>query len=238
MSYILSIETGTDICSVALSHNSKLISLREVNDIKGHAKNLAIFVEEVLSENRISPEELSAVAVSKGPGSYTGLRIGVSLAKGICYGAKIPLIAVSSLESMAQVACDDYEASLLSVKDRSSALLCPMIDARRMEVYAQLFDFELNPLTGIDAHIIDQDSFKEIVKDRQLIIFGTGAAKCEGVITSVDTLLYETEPSARGMVKLAHKAFESGQFEDIAYFEPFYLKDFVAGVSKKNCLIK
>ncbi len=238
MSYILSIETGTEVCSVALSQDGELISLREVTDSRAHAKNLAVFVDEILSENNLDTDELAAVAVSKGPGSYTGLRIGVSLAKGICYATGIPLIGVPSLDAMAQVALEDYDAELFDIKDEKSVIFAPMIDARRMEVYTKLFNFDMSAITSTEAVIVDENSFVDIAQSRQMVIFGTGAQKCQSVMSGIDVLYHSTEPSARGMVKLAHKALESGNVEDIAYFEPFYLKDFVAGVSKKNPLIK
>lgn len=234
MSLILCIETGTDICSVGLSRDGELISLRESDEGRDHARNVALFVDELLRENDIAAEELSAVAVGMGPGSYTGLRIGVSFAKGLCYGLQIPLVAVGSLDSMVQVAREDHEAGIIDVDNWSDAVLCPMVDARRMEVYTQMFDTQGQPLNEVKAEIVTEESFKEWRSERQLVIFGNGAAKCREVLN--DATYINVTPSARGLAALAHQRFEAGQTEDIAYFEPFYLKDFIIIPSKKKLL--
>ncbi|MBQ4532653.1 MAG: tRNA (adenosine(37)-N6)-threonylcarbamoyltransferase complex dimerization subunit type 1 TsaB [Alistipes sp.] len=234
MSLILCIETGTDICSVGLSRDGELISLRESDEGRDHARNVALFVDELLRENDIAAEELSAVAVGMGPGSYTGLRIGVSFAKGLCYGLQIPLVAVGSLDSMVQVAREDHEAGIIDVDNWRDAVLCPMVDARRMEVYTQMFDTQGQPLNEVKAEIVTEESFKEWRGERQLVIFGNGAAKCREVLS--DATYINVTPSARGLAALAHQRFEAGQTEDIAYFEPFYLKDFIIIPSKKKLL--
>ena len=234
MSLILCIETGTDICSVGLSRDGELISLRESDEGRDHARNVALFVDELLRENDIAAEELSAVAVGMGPGSYTGLRIGVSFAKGLCYGLQIPLVAVGSLDSMVQVAREDHEAGIIDVDNWSDAVLCPMVDARRMEVYTQMFDTQGLPLNDVKAEIVTEESFKEWRNERQLVIFGNGAAKCREVLS--DATYINVTPSARGLAALAHQRLEAGQTEDIAYFEPFYLKDFIIIPSKKKLL--
>ena len=234
MSLILCIETGTDICSVGLSRDGELISLRESDEGRDHARNVAIFVDELLRENDIAAEELSAVAVGMGPGSYTGLRIGVSFAKGLCYGLQIPLVAVGSLDSMVQVAREDHEAGIIDVDNWNDAVLCPMVDARRMEVYTQMFDTQGQPLNEVKAEIVTEESFKEWRNERQLVIFGNGAAKCREVLN--DATYINVTPSARGLAVLAHQRLEAGQTEDIAYFEPFYLKDFIIIPSKKKLL--
>lgn len=234
MSLILCIETGTDICSVGLSRDGELISLRESDEGRDHARNVALFVDELLRENDIAAEELSAVAVGMGPGSYTGLRIGVSFAKGLCYGLQIPLVAVGSLDSMVQVAREDHEAGIIDVDNWNDAVLCPMVDARRMEVYTQMFDAQGQPLNEVKAEIVTEESFKEWRGERQLVIFGNGAAKCREVLN--DATYINVTPSARGLAALAHQRFEAGQTEDIAYFEPFYLKDFIIIPSKKKLL--
>lgn len=234
MSLILCIETGTDICSVGLSRDGELISLRESDEGRDHARNVALFVDELLRENDIAAEELSAVAVGMGPGSYTGLRIGVSFAKGLCYGLQIPLVAVGSLDSMVQVAREDHEAGIIDVDNWSDAVLCPMVDARRMEVYTQMFDTQGQPLNEVKAEIVTEESFKEWRNERQLVIFGNGAAKCREVLS--DATYINVTPSARGLAALAHQRLEAGQTEDIAYFEPFYLKDFIIIPSKKKLL--
>lgn len=234
MSLILCIETGTDICSVAIARDGELLSLRESDQGRDHAKNLAVFVDELLRETNISAGDIDAVAVGMGPGSYTGLRIGVSFAKGLCYGLNIPLLAVGSLDALAQVAIEDYEAGIINVEGWSDAVLCPMVDARRMEVYAQLFDAQCNPLSEVGAEVVTEDSFAEWRSRRQVVIFGNGASKCREVLA--DATYINVVPSARGLVRLAHQRFEEGKTEDIAYFEPFYLKDFVVIPSKKKLL--
>ncbi|MBR5484644.1 MAG: tRNA (adenosine(37)-N6)-threonylcarbamoyltransferase complex dimerization subunit type 1 TsaB [Alistipes sp.] len=234
MSLILCIETGTDICSVGLARDGELVSLRESDEGRDHAKNVAVFVDELLRENDVAAEELSAVAVGMGPGSYTGLRIGVSFAKGLCYGLQIPLVAVGSLDSLVQVAREDYEAGIIDVEQWNDAVLCPMVDARRMEVYTQMFDAKGQSLNEVKAEIIAEDSFAEWRNGRPFVIFGNGAAKCQEVLT--DAILVNVTPSARGLAALAHQRFEAGQTEDIAYFEPFYLKDFIVIPSKKKLL--
>ena len=233
MALILCIETGTDICSVGIARDGELISLRESDEGRDHARQVGVFVDELLDEMGLQPEDLDAVAVGKGPGSYTGLRIGVSFAKGLCYGIQKPLIAIGSLNALTEVAREDYEAGILDVEGWEDAVLCPMVDARRMEVYTQRFDAEGKALSEVSAEIIDGESFAaERVSERPFVIFGNGAKKCEEVLSGAQWVA--VAPSARGLVRLAEEAFEAGQFEDIAYFEPFYLKDFVVTTSKKR----
>lgn len=234
MALILSIETGTDICSVALANDGELMALRESNEGRDHAKKVAVFVDELLKETGVQPADLDAVAVGKGPGSYTGLRIGVSFAKGMCYALNIPLIAVGSLDALVQVACEDYEAGIVDVEDNdwNVATLCPMVDARRMEVYTQLFNTNGIHQSEVSAEIITEESFADVRSNGKLVIFGNGAQKCCDVLSNA--LYISITPSARGIVALAEQAFNNNQFEDIAYFEPFYLKDFIVIPSKKT----
>ena len=234
MSLILCIETGTDICSVGIARDGELMSLRESDQGRDHAKQVAVFVDELLRETGVKPDELDAVAVGMGPGSYTGLRIGVSFAKGLCYGLNIPLLAVGSLEALTDVAIKDYEAGIIQVEGWDEAFLCPMVDARRMEVYTQMFDAQGLPLNEVKAEIVTEESFEEWRNERQLVIFGNGAAKCREVLS--DATYINVTPSARGLAALAHQRLEAGQTEDIAYFEPFYLKDFIIIPSKKKLL--
>lgn len=232
MALILCIETGTDICSVGIVSNGELISLRESDSGRDHAKKVAVFVDELLSENNIDPQQIDAVAVGEGPGSYTGLRIGVSFAKGLCYGLGKPLIAVSSLAALTAVAIEDYKAGILDIEDWDSALLCPMIDARRMEVYTQVFDSNANPLNDVTAEVVDENTLAELrAKTENFVIFGSGAAKCAEVLGAK---LIEITPSVRGMAAIAEKKYTNGDFADVAYFEPYYLKDFVVTTSKKK----
>lgn len=233
MSLILCIETGTDICSVGIAKDGELLSLRESDEGRDHARKVGVFVDELLRETEIAPDELDAVAVGKGPGSYTGLRIGVSFAKGLCYGLQKPLVAVGSLDALTEVAREDYEAGILAVDDWDDARLCPMVDARRMEVYAQIFDSEGRPLNEVTAEVITPESFAAFRgQGRPFVIFGNGAHKCAEVLS--DAVLVEVTPSARGLARLAQQALDEGRTEDIAYFEPFYLKDFVVTTSKKK----
>lgn len=226
MALILNIETATTVCSVCLSDGDKLVGIRETRDHNSHSRVVAVFIEEILKESGIDRRKLDAVAVSKGPGSYTGLRIGVSTAKGLCYGLDIPMIGVSTLEAMA-----------LGIKQRSSThklnlpvLFVPMIDARRMEVYTALFDQNLSPLRETTAEIITGDSFADLLSCHHLIIAGDGAGKCRSTLVHPNiTYLDDFETSSLYMVSKANALFESGIFENTAYFEPFYLKDFIAG---------
>lgn len=233
MSLILCIETGTDVCSVGLAENGQLVALRESCG-RDHARNVAVYVDELLRERDIDADEIDAIAVGKGPGSYTGLRIGVSFAKGLCYGLGKPLIAIGSLDALVEVAREDAEAGIVDVDDFERATLCPMVDARRMEVYTQLFNGRGEAQGEVEAKIIDEQSFaEEIAAAEEFVIFGNGAAKCAGTL-SEKVKLIDIAPSARGLVRLAQEALDAGRTEDIAYFEPFYLKNFVVTTSKKK----
>ena len=235
MALILCIETGTDICSAGIARDGELVSLRESEAGRDHARNIAVFVDELLRQCDIRPDELDAVAVGRGPGSYTGLRIGVSFAKGLCYGSGIPLLAVDSLASLAGVAMEDREAGIINVDNWAAARLCPMVDARRMEVYSRIFDTAGRPLGDVAAVVVDGNSFAAFRGgDAPFVIFGSGAAKCSEVLP--DAVLVDVVPSVRGMVRLAEEAFRAGEFVDVAYFEPLYLKDFVVTTRKKPLL--
>ncbi len=237
MSLILCIETGTDICSVGIAKDGELVSLRESDEGRDHARKVGVFVDELLKENNIAPEDLDAIAVGKGPGSYTGLRIGVSFAKGLSYALKKPLVAVGSLDALVEVAREDYEAGIIDIEAWDKALLCPMVDARRMEVYAQVFDSAGTAQSDVAAEIVTEESFHQFRpcnSGQPFVIFGNGAGKCAEVLA--DATLVEVTPSARGLVRLAQEALDEGRTEDIAYFEPFYLKDFVVMTSKKKLL--
>lgn len=231
MAYILSIDTSTDVGSVALSKNGTVIYNRETFEDRSHAVNTGVFVDEILAEAEKNGIQPDAIAVCSGPGSYTGLRIGVSLAKGLCYGYGIPLIAVDTHT----VLCRGLIETASIAKN---ALLCPMIDARRMEVYHAVFDRSLNRIKQTVAEVIDEESFHEF-EDRQVYFFGNGAAKCQSVLTLPNmTFVEKIHPMARYLAPLAEEAYQQKKFEDVAYFEPFYLKNFIATVSKKNVLGK
>lgn len=233
MSLILCIETGTDVCSVGIAKDGELLSLRESDEGRDHARKVGVFVDELLRETGIAPDQLDAVVVGKGPGSYTGLRIGVSFAKGLCYGLQKPLLAVGSLDALVEVAREDYEAGIISVGDWERAWLCPMVDARRMEVYAQVFDVQGRPQSGVSAEVVDAGSFAAYRNQgRPFVIFGSGARKCADVLAGAT--LVDVTPSARGLVRLAQQALDEGRTEDVAYFEPFYLKDFVVTTTRKK----
>lgn len=225
---LLLIETSTEVCSVALSRGNQIICSRTVKEPRSHARIIAPLIQEILTECSTSVGECSAVVVSEGPGSYTGLRVGASIAKGLCYGASIPLIAVSSLELIARIVV--AEAGQFS----SSTILVPMIDARRMEVYTAKFNMECEALSQTEAVVVTPESFAEELAKGIVVFTGDGAPKCKEIITHPNARFLEGEANATGMLIPALKKFNAGEFADVAYFEPFYLKDFVAGVSKKS----
>ncbi len=235
MAFILIIETSTEVCSVSLSKDGNLVDLIESGEGQNHARLTSVFAETLLKRNNINPGELNAVAVSKGPGSYTGLRIGASTAKGICYAAQIPLIAVGTLEAMAKHVSLNHEK--FGIPFEGKTLFCPMIDARRMEVYSMLIGENGNILKPISAEIIDESFLESDLRSNTVVFFGNGSAKCQNVIQSPNAIfLSNINASAQYMTELVWEAYNNKHFEDVAYFEPFYLKDFVATVSKKNML--
>ena len=218
---ILCLETATPSCSVALVHNGEVLACEEDPKGQNHSEKITLFIDKVMKKAGISYDQLDAVAVSMGPGSYTGLRIGVSTAKGICYAVSKPLIAIETLEAMA------YGGKTI-VKN---GLLIPAIDARRMEVYAAIFDENVNKIKDTEAVIIDEDSFSDLKKDHHLYLFGDGADKCAELFENDDkiTVIKEFYCSARYMNVIAQRKLDAKDFVDVAYFEPFYLKDFVPG---------
>ena len=225
---ILNIETSTDVCSVAISDSGQVIFNKEDHSGPNHAVKLGVYVDEALDFLDSHGLPLEAVAVSCGPGSYTGLRIGVSMAKGICYGRGVKLIAVPTLELMA------VPVLLGEHPEEEDALIVPMLDARRMEVYAEVLDRALKVVRPIQADIVDADTYKEYLDQHHVYFFGNGAAKCMETINHPNAHLVEgIEPLAKNMAPLAEKRFVEGKFEDVAYFVPFYLKDFVAKMPKK-----
>ena len=228
MANILHIETSTDICSVALSQDGLCIFNRENHEGPNHARTLAPMVEEAPGFADSRETKLDAVSVSSGPGSYTGLRIGVSTAKGLCYGRGLKLIGVQTLELLCVPILLEHE------EIRENSLLCPMLDARRMEVYTALYDRALRPVREVAPLIVDANSFKKELEEHPVVFFGNGAAKCKDVISHRNAIFIdEIKPLAKYMLPLADKAMAQGKSEDVAYFEPFYLKDFIAGTSKK-----
>jgi len=228
MSLILAIETATEVCSVSLTHNGKLAAIRESAGSNEHSKLLTPFINEVVLESGFNLNEINAVAVSMGPGSYTGLRIGVSAAKGLCFSLDIPLIAISTLKALTYKVLND---EIFQLQQDNKTLYCPMIDARRMEVYTALFDNQLNEKKPAEALVIDDKSFADETKNHQLFIFGNGASKCRSALNHNKniTVIENVIPSAAAVAALAEMKFSTDDFVDTAYFEPFYLKDFIAG---------
>ena len=227
MSCILNIETSTDVCSVSVSQDGACIFSQEDHDGPNHAVKLGTFVDEALSFADSHAIPLDAVAVSCGPGSYTGLRIGASMAKGICFGQDLKLIAVPTLELMAVPV-------LLREEVEEGALLCPMIDARRMEVYSAVYDRALHEVRGIQADGVDADTYREYLDRGPVYFFGNGAEKCMEVINHPNARLIKgVEPLAKWMFPIAERRIAQEKYEDVAYFVPFYLKDFVAHQPKK-----
>lgn len=230
MSCILHIETSTEVCSVAVSQDGGTIFQEEDRQGQQHAVKLGVFVDEALSFIDSHAIPLDAVAVSCGPGSYTGLRIGVSMAKGICYGRDVPLIGLPTLE----VLCVPV---LLRMELPDDALLCPMIDARRMEVYAAVYDRALHTVRPTAADIVDENSYREFLDAHPVYFFGNGAEKCrEKIVHPNAHFIPDIRPVAKMMTPLAEKAVAVGDYKDVAYFEPFYLKEFIATKPKQKVL--
>ena len=221
MEKIILIETSTALCSVALAENGVVTAYRESSAPKAHASLTAVFVQEVLSERGIALADCDAVCVSKGPGSYTGLRVGVSTAKGLCFGSGRPLLAVGTLDTLVAQAEGKYK------------YIIPMIDARRMEVYACVFENGAQ-ITETEPVIVDENSFAEYLEQGPCLFIGDGAGKCADVIKHPNAQFCQCNPKASAMLSPAMKAYNEKRFEDVAYFEPFYLKEFVATVSKKK----
>ncbi len=229
MTSILLLETSTRVCSVGLSIDNRLVSIRETSESQSHSELITSFIEEVVSEPGLAFTDLSAVAVSMGPGSYTGLRIGVSTAKGICYALDIPLIAIDTLKAMAFGMLQKADPKL-----RHNSFFCPMIDARRMEVYTAVFDDQIQTLEQTHALILSPESLKRWFDAGQVWIAGDGADKCLDLWPGKTNLnhIKPFVPSVQWMTDLAYQQFKQQQFADLAYSEPFYLKDFIAGVPR------
>ena len=232
MPLLLHLETATQVCSVVLSDSGKVLSLRESNEKNIHSSVITVFIQEVLEETGKNAADLDAICISQGPGSYTGLRIGVSTAKGLCYALDKPLIAINTLQSMAFGKIKALENK--DIQKRDDILLCPMIDARRMEVYTAIYDIEGNTIRDTKAEIIDKNSFMDLLKGKQIWFFGNGAEKCRDILGQNPSAHFDTliQPSAANMIIPAEIKYGAGEFEDVAYFEPFYLKDFLAGVPR------
>lgn len=224
MGLILQIETATTSCSVALAKDGEVLAYKEIDQRNIHAEVITVYIDEILARCKITYADLDAVAVSCGPGSYTGLRIGVSTAKGLCFALDKPLIAVETLAAMADGALNDYPIS-------DNALLCPMIDARRMEVYAAVFNKAGQIIKPTAAEIITEDSFKDLLANKQIMFFGDGANKCRAILGENPNARFIADFANSGthLTKIAEAKFNGNEFVDVAYFEPYYLKDFIAG---------
>lgn len=233
MALILNIDTATAVCSVSLSSNGKVLAVKESIEEKAHASMLTVFIERLFHETGISIKNLDAVSISKGPGSYTGLRIGVSTAKGICYANDIPLIGINTLLALANGA---ILSKMWDGKDED-VLFCPMIDARRMEVYCAVYDINKKEISETTASIIDENSFSHLLKSYKLFFSGSGAEKCKQIIKNKNAyFLDQLAQSSVYMISLSEEAFSNSYFENVAYFEPFYLKDFITTVPKTKLL--
>jgi len=232
---ILHIETATDICSVAISNRERQLSLVESNQERSHATLLNTFIRQSLAEAGKEFKDLDAISISKGPGSYTGLRIGVSTAKGLAYALEIPLLASGTLDNMASGALSDPVIEELVILHGGHLLLCPMLDARRMEVYTGFYTTKNSLFREVSADIIESDSYYKILESHPVCFFGNGADKCRTVLDHPNAIFIDgINPSATSMISPALKKYIQKQFEDVAYFEPFYLKDFIATVPKKK----
>ena len=215
------------MCSVALASDGELLALKELNERNIHASQITLYIDEVLKSAGKDYHELDAIAVSKGPGSYTGLRIGVSTAKGLCYGLDIPLLSVDTLEAMAEGFLQH------NLHLNPNTLLCPMIDARRMEVYTAIFDTKLQPLQTVGAKVLDNQTFESYLSRYPMMFFGDGAEKSRSLYTEFPNYKFvEFENSAAHLSSIALRKLLNGETEDMAYFEPFYLKDFIPGIAK------
>ena len=253
--YLLYIETSTLVCSVAVSKGESILSERVVKEPKAHAKIISQLLKEVLVESEIGINDCRAVCVSSGPGSYTGLRIGVSFAKGLCYGSDKPLISVGSIELLANCAIDAiYSATSEKIdrnkhqanKEQLSAeesieitpnsynYIVPMIDARRMEVYTAIFTESAEQISPVEAHIIERTSFSKELEEGNVLFCGNGAQKAAQIISHPNAHFLPLDSTSSGMLRPALKKLTNEEFEDLAYFEPFYLKDFIAEISKKK----
>ena len=229
MASLLLLETATQVCSVAVSVDGEVVSVKEEIGQNLHASNLTLFIQQALLNAKLAFKDLDAVAISKGPGSYTGLRIGTSTAKGLCFALDVPLIAINTLEMMA--------VGFMSNNQSYKGLVCSMIDARRMEVYAAVFDSDLNELLPTEAKIIDEDSFSSVLKNHPIMFIGDGASKCAEILSDRNAIFNgENYNRAGNMAYLAENAYLSKSFEDVAYFEPYYLKDFLVTQSKKKLI--
>lgn len=226
MAYILHIESTSTVCSVAISKDKDLVALKELNNGYTHAENLHVFINDILKENNLNPSDLNAVSISSGPGSYTGLRIGFSAAKGLAYALQIPLISIQTLKALAVAAIK---------KTNADALFCPMMDARRMEVYCSVYDNQLNEIIPLQALVLNEESIKTFHLNKPIYFFGDGMPKAKELLQTIPNSFFidDVAASAANMIDLAYDKYQAKQFEDVAYSEPNYLKEFFFTTAKK-----
>lgn len=216
---ILNIETATDVCSVCLSKGNEVVLYKESLVANSHSKMLSLLIDEILKEKELKVKDLSCIAVGKGPGSYTGLRIGVSSAKGLAYGADIPIVSVDTLMILAHKAREKYK----------DMMYMPMIDARRMEVYTAIYDKDFNVIKPISADVVESDLYEDYLQKGKIVVVGTGSEKCKEVLTDSNYIFDNTiRLCAKDMIEFSNEKYKNKDFEDVAYFEPYYLKEFIA----------
>jgi tRNA threonylcarbamoyladenosine biosynthesis protein TsaB len=238
MAILLNIETSTEVCSVNISENGEILFEKEDLEGMNHSELLTVFIDELFRETKLNPETIDAVAVSKGPGSYTGLRIGVSVAKGLCYALGKPLIAISTLDAMGFFASRNAEELFPEIKGTDEPVLfCPMIDARRMEVYTAVYNSAGEQIEPVSAKIIDEKSFSHWLSEYKMVFLGNGSAKCQKALSHPNALFSNPfKASARFMLAFAEMKYNKKEFENVAYFEPFYLKNFIATVPRRKII--
>jgi len=236
LAVIINIETATAVCSIALGVDGHVKTFKEEMEGRSHSSHLTVFIEQMLKDTGTRLQEIDAISVSKGPGSFTGLRIGVSVAKGLCFSLGLPLIAIDTLQSMAVSGIRNFLNPQKDVKrqDHSQYHFCPMIDARRMEVYSAIYDLNLNVIRGVEANIVDSTSYSNYLGNNKVLFFGDGMNKCKETLQHQKNAIFldGVLPSATDMVLLSERDFKEGNFQDMAYFEPYYLKDFMPGLKK------
>jgi tRNA threonylcarbamoyladenosine biosynthesis protein TsaB len=235
MAAILNIETATSLCSVALARDGRVVVQREVREEKAHAAQLTAFIADILKEKSLKISDLDAIAVGRGPGSYTGLRIGISVAKGLCYGSNLPLIAVGTLDVIFRQVLNTADPLVKDTLKSDHVLVCPMIDARRMEVFTCLFTNKGECMADVSATIIDSNSFSAYYPGHTILFAGSGMEKCRQVLAHPQAVFVpDIFPHAAALAMLAEESYKRKEFENLAYFEPFYLKDFIATTPKKS----
>lgn len=237
MALILNLETASPVCSVALSRDGKLVSMRESTEDKSHATRMTVFIGEMLRENNLEATDLEALSLSMGPGSYTGLRIGASVAKGFAYGTGIPVIGIPTLRALAAGFLQRFTEITAAAAGQGEVLLCPMLDARRLEVYSAIYDKHLNEASPVEAVILDEAAFHNLLEEHPVCFFGTGSIKAAELIRHPNARFFHSlELSASFQQEMAEEMFDRGEFLDTAYFEPHYLKEFIASIPKNKVL--